>query len=157
LRRLRGHECIISLLDVVQPPSEDLDDFHDLYLAFEYVDTDLYKLIMSPQYLSTEHIQTFLYQMLCGLKYIHSANVIHRDLKPAVSYSNTNKEKFCIWRENLFSDNFFLRCFFIVFLLQNILLNEDCSLKVSRCERISMLHIDELSLTLLIPRSFLFH
>jgi mitogen-activated protein kinase 1/3 len=36
------------------------------------VDTDLYKLIMSPQYLTTEHIQAFLYQMLAGLKYIHS-------------------------------------------------------------------------------------
>ena len=83
LRRLRGHDCIIQLLDVVQPPSDDLDDFHDLYLVFEYVDTDLYKLIMSPQYLTTEHIQTFLYQMLAGLKYIHSANCIHRDLKPA--------------------------------------------------------------------------
>lgn len=83
LRRLRGHRCIINLLDIVQPPTDDLDDFHDLYLVFEYVDTDLYKLIMSPQYLTTEHIQTFLYQMLTGLKYIHSFSVIHRDLKPA--------------------------------------------------------------------------
>jgi len=47
------------------------------------VDTDLYKLIMSPQYLTTEHIQTFLYQMLTGLKYIHSFSCFHRDLKPA--------------------------------------------------------------------------
>lgn len=30
------------------------------------VDTDLYKLIMSPQYLTTEHIQMFLYQMLAA-------------------------------------------------------------------------------------------
>lgn len=55
----------------------------DLYLVFEYVDTDLYKLLLSAQYLSTAHIQTFLYQILLGLKYIHSANVIHRDIKPA--------------------------------------------------------------------------
>ena len=47
------------------------------------MDTDLYKLIMSPQYLTTEHIQTFLYQMLVGIKFIHSFSVIHRDLKPA--------------------------------------------------------------------------
>jgi serine/threonine protein kinase len=46
-------------------------------------DTDLHKLILSPQYLTTAHIQTFLYQMLAGLKYIHSCSVIHRDLKPA--------------------------------------------------------------------------
>jgi Protein kinase domain len=35
LRRLRGHNCIINLLDIVQPPTDDLDDFHDLYLVFE--------------------------------------------------------------------------------------------------------------------------
>lgn len=35
LRRLRGHECIIGLLNVVQPPSDDINDFRDLYLVFE--------------------------------------------------------------------------------------------------------------------------
>lgn len=73
LRRLRGHACVIQLYDVVQP-SCDLHHFNNLYLVFEYVDTDLYKLIMSPQYLTTEHIQTFLYQMLVGVKYIHSSS-----------------------------------------------------------------------------------
>ena len=28
------------------------------------------------------YLQYFLYQLLRGLKYIHSANVLHRDLKP---------------------------------------------------------------------------
>jgi serine/threonine protein kinase len=58
----------------------------ELIPCLEYsvdVDTDLYKLIMSPQYLTTEHIQTFLYQILCAIKWIHSFNVFHRDLKPA--------------------------------------------------------------------------
>lgn len=55
----------------------------DLYLVFDFVDTDLQKLIHSAQYLTSAHVKTFLYQMLVALKYIHSANVIHRDIKPA--------------------------------------------------------------------------
>jgi mitogen-activated protein kinase 1/3 len=35
LRRLKGHECVIDLLDVIQPPTDNLNDFHDLYLVFE--------------------------------------------------------------------------------------------------------------------------
>jgi hypothetical protein len=31
----RHHDCIIQLLDVIPPPTDDLDDFHDLYLVFE--------------------------------------------------------------------------------------------------------------------------
>ena len=38
--------------------------------------------IRSQQPLSDAHFQSFIYQTLCGLKYIHSANVLHRDLKP---------------------------------------------------------------------------
>jgi hypothetical protein len=33
LRRLRGHDCIINLIDVVQPLN--IEEFHDLYLVFE--------------------------------------------------------------------------------------------------------------------------
>ncbi|CAM9339477.1 unnamed protein product [Chrysoparadoxa australica] len=80
LRKLNSKE-VMHLLDV--PAPKDYANFKDLYLVCEFVDTDLYKLILSPQYLSNAHIQTFLYQILVGLKHIHAAHVIHRDIKPA--------------------------------------------------------------------------
>jgi mitogen-activated protein kinase 1/3 len=33
LRQLRGHDCIINLIDVVEPPN--FEEFNDLYLVFE--------------------------------------------------------------------------------------------------------------------------
>lgn len=46
--------------------------------------------------LTPEHHQFFLYQLLRGLKYIHSAQVFHRDLKPKNILANADcKLKIC--------------------------------------------------------------
>lgn len=58
----------------------EAEDFADIYIVYELMETDLSSIIKSDQDLSEEHVQYFLYQILRGLKFIHSANIIHRDL-----------------------------------------------------------------------------
>src|ERR1700756_1075196 len=60
------------------------------------MECDLAAIIRSGQPLTDAHYQSFIYQVLCGMKYIHSANVLHRDLKPGNLLVNADCElKIC--------------------------------------------------------------
>lgn len=67
-----------------------------LTFVIELMECDLAAIIRSGQPLTDAHFQSFIYQILCGLKYIHSANVLHRDLKPGNLLVNADCElKIC--------------------------------------------------------------
>ena len=84
------HENIISILDMMPPIATHVEDFNDVYIVTELMETDLHRIIYSKQSLSIDHVQYFLYQVLRALKYMHSANVLHRDLKPSNLLVNSN-------------------------------------------------------------------
>jgi hypothetical protein len=82
------HENIISVLDILPPPS--VSGYRDVYIISELMDTDLYRIIYSRQPLSGDHVQYFMYQILRALKYMHSANVVHGGLRPSNLLLNSN-------------------------------------------------------------------
>ncbi|XP_057540310.1 mitogen-activated protein kinase 19-like isoform X2 [Amaranthus tricolor] len=94
LLRLLRHPDIVEIKRIMLPPSKR--DFRDIYVVFELMESDLHQVIKANDDLTCEHHQFFLYQMLRALKYMHTANVYHRDLKPKNILANANcKLKIC--------------------------------------------------------------
>ncbi|XP_030460960.1 mitogen-activated protein kinase 19-like [Syzygium oleosum] len=94
LLRLLRHPDIVEIKSIMLTPSKR--EFKDIYVVFELMESDLHQVIKANDDLTREHHQFFLYQMLRALKYMHTANVYHRDLKPKNILANANcKLKVC--------------------------------------------------------------
>jgi len=110
------HDNIISIRDIIQPSADKLKMFRDVYIVLDLMESDLHRIIYSPQELTDEHVRYFLYQIVRGLKYIHSANIVHRDLKPSNLLVNEN----CELKIGDFGTNALL-CYYITACCVNVL------------------------------------
>nr|GLL44678.1 mitogen-activated protein kinase 19 isoform X3 [Ipomoea trifida] len=90
LLRILKHPDIVEIKRIMIPPSRW--DFKDIYVVFELMESDLHQVIKANDDLTHEHHRFFLYQMLRALKYMHTANVYHRDIKPKNILANANYE-----------------------------------------------------------------
>uniref|UniRef100_A0A2K6F5Z8 mitogen-activated protein kinase n=1 Tax=Propithecus coquereli TaxID=379532 RepID=A0A2K6F5Z8_PROCO len=82
---LKKHENVIGLLDVFIP-ARSLAEFN-VYLVTHLMGADPNNIVRC-QKLTDDHMQFLIDQILLGIKYIHSADIIHRELKtinPAVN------------------------------------------------------------------------
>uniref|UniRef100_A0A3B3XV99 Mitogen-activated protein kinase 15 n=1 Tax=Poecilia mexicana TaxID=48701 RepID=A0A3B3XV99_9TELE len=78
MQEFGDHPNIIKLLNVIRAQNDK-----DIYLIFEYMDTDLHAVIKKGSLLKDIHKRYVMYQLFKANKYLHSGNVIHRDEKPS--------------------------------------------------------------------------
>eukprot|EP00915_Cephaloidophora_sp_WS-2016_P003848 GHVH01005212.1.p1 GENE.GHVH01005212.1~~GHVH01005212.1.p1 ORF type:complete len:154 (-),score=12.57 GHVH01005212.1:582-1043(-) len=75
LQKLAGHDNIVRLLNVLKA-----DNDKDIYLVFDYMETDLHAVIRA-NILEEIHKQYIIYQLLKAIIYMHTGELLHRDMK----------------------------------------------------------------------------
>ncbi|XP_070556919.1 extracellular signal-regulated kinase 2-like [Ptychodera flava] len=78
LQEFGDHPNIVKLHNVIKAEND-----RDIYLIFEFMDIDLHVVIKKGNILEDIQKRYIMYQVLKAIKYLHSGNVIHRDMKPS--------------------------------------------------------------------------
>nr|AZL94365.1 peroxiredoxin 1 [Nephromyces sp. MMRI] len=77
LQELNGHQNIVKLMNVLKAENDT-----DIYLIFDHMDTDLHAVIRA-KLLEEIHMKYIIFQLLRAIKYMHSGELLHRDMKPS--------------------------------------------------------------------------
>jgi mitogen-activated protein kinase 15 len=77
LQELVDHENIVKILNVLRA-----DNDRDIYVVFDYMETDLHAVIRA-NILEDIHKRYIMYQLFKSLFYMHTAELVHRDMKPS--------------------------------------------------------------------------
>ena len=89
LSQMHNNLFTITLKDIICPvdinDENSLAKFNYIFLVTEYVETDIQSLVQveSAENFDDTHQLVIIYNMLCAMNYLHSANIMHRDLKSA--------------------------------------------------------------------------
>lgn len=88
----------------------------------ELLDSDLHRVLQSPQILTQSHYRFFFHQLLCGVKYLHDNRIIHRFvlLILIILNFNINFNQFTLFHV-LYSD----------LKPGNLLVSRDCKLRIT--------------------------
>lgn len=81
----KGRKCqyIPNLLDIITPEVKDHTLLNEIFLVMETGELDLRSFMRKDDLaFGRDHLKVVVYNLLCAISQCHSANVIHRDLKP---------------------------------------------------------------------------
>ena len=77
------HPNIVELLDIFITPVKPPNYRGHVDLVFEYMEHDINALVESKIQFTAGQIKNIMHQILTGIAYLHSNNIIHRDIKSA--------------------------------------------------------------------------